>query len=446
MHRWYRRHVVGFARVLVAVALIAGCSDGDPPSDSGMDASPGDASMDASDTAADASPDSVVIDTGIPLVQSCDDAMDLGSTLGVPVTTGTTVGESDDVTPECALSARGAPDVVFRWTAPSTGRFVFDTYGSSFDTVLHIRDADCSLVGCEDDPTSRIVLARVVAELNEGDVLFVAVDGTGGSAGEFALNISEPPENEADCLDGVDEDRDGTTDCADLDCLPEAFCHEDICDDDIDNDGDGSRDCGDFDCVFVEPCSETTCGDAVDNDFDGAVDCDDIDCASFEPCRETVCDDTVDADMDGMTDCADDDCTCDPACGAMDTCPDGDLGSALGTGVARGSLPGRCDTRQPASLCTGPFSGAGPDIAFSWTAPADGEYSFDTIGSDFDTTLYLLDGTCDAETLACNDDYLTVTSRLVTTLSAGQTVIVVVDTYSPFAPGGDFFLSILPIE
>jgi hypothetical protein len=358
---------------------------------------------------------------------------------------GTTVGESDDVTPECALSGRGAPDVVFRWTAPSTGRFVFDTYGSSFDTVLHLRDMECALVGCEDDPPTRVVLARVVAEVSEGEVFFIAVDGTGESQGDFVLNISQPAEVETECTDGIDDDRDGSADCADVDCLAEELCHEPICDDGLDNDGDGSVDCGDFDCVFIEPCSETTCGDAMDNDFDGAVDCDDADCFGREPCREMVCDDMIDADMDGSTDCADDDCACDPACGVVDTCPDDDLGMATGTGIARGSILGRCDVRRP-SACTTPLSGLGPDIAFAWTAPAGGDYSFDTVGSDFDTTLYLLDGSCSGDTLDCSEDSITVTSRIVATLSAGQTVIVVVDSFGPTATGGDYVLSILPIE
>ena len=73
---------------------------------------------------------------------------------------------------------------------------------------------------------------------------------SGGTCGEI----------EVVCDDNVDNDRDGSRDCADLDCDQKTcgtgcVCKsraktETLCTDDSDNDGDGKRDCQDTDC----PC------------------------------------------------------------------------------------------------------------------------------------------------------------------------------------------------
>jgi hypothetical protein len=52
---------------------------------------------------------------------------------------------------------------------------------------------------------------------------------------------------------------------------------DEICDDGIDNDGDGYTDCADFDCGDLEECQEN-CSDGLDNDGDGYTDCEDYDC------------------------------------------------------------------------------------------------------------------------------------------------------------------------
>jgi hypothetical protein len=62
------------------------------------------------------------------------------------------------------------------------------------------------------------------------------------------------PEEEIECADGVDDDYDGLTDCADPDCATESeACLG--CDDGIDNDGNGLADCADPDCAESEVCS-----------------------------------------------------------------------------------------------------------------------------------------------------------------------------------------------
>jgi hypothetical protein len=74
----------------------------------------------------------------------------------------------------------------------------------------------------------------------------------------------------------------------------------------------------------------------------------------------------------------------------------------------------------------------GLDYSYEWTAPAAGRYVFTTNSptTTFDTVLYLLDGTCDGDELACREDVPENTrSTVVVELAMGQTVIVVVDAY-----------------
>jgi hypothetical protein len=116
-----------------------------------------------------------------------------------------------------------------------------------------------------------------------------------------ACHDPDPPKPVEICRNGVDDDNDKLTDCADDDC---SFVCGENCTDGIDNDRDGKVDCADEGCDGQ--CAEV-CDDGRDNDGDGMTDClDPGDCGSV--CPES-CDDDVDNDNDGATDCLDSDCT-----------------------------------------------------------------------------------------------------------------------------------------
>ncbi|MBX3250989.1 MAG: hypothetical protein KF901_27680 [Myxococcales bacterium] len=148
------------------------------------------------------------------------------------------------------------------------------------------------------------------------------------------------PTRETVCDDGIDNDGDGLTDCADADCFDTPVCevhgperNDERCSDWIDNDGDGLIDCDDSDCQAdpVTVCrgsaqdfqsrqvqaddtardlprltgdmtaedlignfgdnhgerDDYTCSDGIDNDGDGRIDCQDFGCR-FDP-QVTVC-------------------------------------------------------------------------------------------------------------------------------------------------------------
>lgn len=197
---------------------------------------------------------------------------------------------------------------------------------------------------------------------------------------------------------------------------------------------EGSESCDDGDTEGGDGCDggcrREYCGDAVVQAALGE-DCDDGNWLTGDGCNNTCnlegsCGDGIVQDAlgelcDGTPECTS---TCKPACS------DGlDLGSALGLDVAVGSTAGALN------LLSGACGGAeGSEVTFTWTAPADGLYTFDTLGSALDTVLYLrLDG-CSGDELACNDDAAGgARSRVAVELFAGQRVIIVVDGAS--APG-----------
>ena len=104
---------------------------------------------------------------------------------------------------------------------------------------------------------------------------------------------------EQDCGDGVDNDNDGRTDCADPDCDvfggPAQGCFNERdapgqtpgpnCSDGVDNDGDNLTDCDDPDCAIYNNLTglscdppEMQCADGVDNNDNGLTDCEDPGC------------------------------------------------------------------------------------------------------------------------------------------------------------------------
>ncbi|MCB9908359.1 MAG: hypothetical protein H6830_11625 [Planctomycetes bacterium] len=77
------------------------------------------------------------------------------------------------------------------------------------------------------------------------------------------------------------------------------------------------------------------------------------------------------------------------------------------------------------------------DGFFQWTAPAAGDYVFDTVGTAYDTTMLISDGSgCAATCLGFNDDFSGLQSQVtVYGLTAGQQILVQVGSYSTVTNG-----------
>jgi hypothetical protein len=223
---------------------------------------------------------------------------------------GSTTSSTDQISPSCG--ALGSPDRSFLFTAPYGANYVADTVGSSFDTVLTAHDpATCVEVRCDDDGGGNLS-SRISGWLDAGQEILITVDGFGGDAGAFVLNLtpSAPP----------------------------------------------------------PPCPAQNLGDIYP------------------------------ATVSGST-----------------------------SGV--GQYGGSCGGDQA------------PELTYAFTAPHEGLYQFSTAGSSYDTLLHLRAGSCSGPELDCDDDGgPNLTSRIVTPLAEGQTVIVFVDGWG--TSQGSFVLRI----
>ncbi len=214
------------------------------------------------------------------------------------------------------------------------------------------------------------------------------------------------PEN---CTNGVDDDCDLLVDCADPDCKGTAACvcttppTAENCSNGRDDDCDGAIDCADTDCASSPDCAKCApenCSNGVDDDCDGAIDCADSDCRFSPNCKPVaeICNNGIDDDHDGKIDCQDPDCANNPTCAKKQSnC----LTARLIT--ASGSYTG--DTTGNVGETTGTCGGAAGEAVFRLALTAPSEVSLDTIGSNFDTTLYVRVGSCTAgRELGCDDD------------------------------------------
>lgn len=118
-----------------------------------------------------------------------------------------------------AMGGTGAPDLVYEFTAPEDGLYVFSTAGSSFDTVLSVRSgcAPADELACSDDISRGNQQSEVEVMLEACETVLVIVDGFDASAsGSFVLEVTA---QETMCGDGEDNDADGLMDCDDPDCF-----------------------------------------------------------------------------------------------------------------------------------------------------------------------------------------------------------------------------------
>lgn len=246
------------------------------------------------------------------------------------------------------------------------------------------------------------------------------------------------------CQNGADDDCDGLLDCADPSCSNTAACQcattTEACQNDSDDDCDGLVDCTDPDCQFTSSClclvpSPENCADGRDNDCDGLVDCGDPHCftnAACNSCTREICSGGIDEDCDGRIDCADPSCALDPACPTVaeecnnqrdddfDGQTDCDDSDCVGAPVCvdrqntcltarwiagSGSFTFTGDTTGQSSNFTGTCGGAAGEAVFRLVLNEPLHVALDTIGTSFDSVLYVRSGSCEfGREIGCDDD------------------------------------------
>jgi hypothetical protein len=124
---------------------------------------------------------------------------------------GTLVAGTSQLAGSCGQS-NISTEATYRFTAGAAGNYTFDTTGSAFDTVLHLRrvcgDAQ-SQIACDDD-SGEGSASRITTALGAGEQIIVVVDGYNGRVGDYQLTIAAG--NIAVCTEEASEPNDSVDD------------------------------------------------------------------------------------------------------------------------------------------------------------------------------------------------------------------------------------------
>ncbi|MBI1815781.1 MAG: hypothetical protein HYR72_12450 [Deltaproteobacteria bacterium] len=362
-------------------------------------------------------------------ISPCSGFTDLGSAYPPITQTGTTVGGNDFLKGSCA-GIGTAPEKTFKYTAPIGGQYTIDTIGSSFDTVLYVMNGRCSgelPSACNDDISQVEHLSQVSVALDPGDTVYIVVDGYNGNSGNFTLHINGPS-----CPIPTDLGNALTAGTAGTTSGPNVL------------EGSCAGDQAEKTFLYTAPVGGAYTIDTDGSEFQTALYVrNGATCQGAElACKPIL---LADAGAAGLV----------PISVMVNLTPGQQIyivvdglgggntgnfqlhitgpgcpspGSASGLPVAVGGST----FEEPNSLA-GTCGGSGAsDTETLYTAPISGSYTIDTIGSAFDTVLYVRSGSsCTGAQLACNDDISqgNQRSQVMVDLTAGQTIFMVVDGF-----------------
>lgn len=343
---------------------------------------------------------------------------------------GDTRGRTDTRTPPCG-AAPGSPDQTWRFVAPAAGRYVIDVDSADYDGVLAVyAPGAADPIECNDDHGSTRA-SRVVVELSAGQAIDVVVDGYRGAEGAYgvvvrALDADGPAPTSQELL--LDTPARGDTRRGTDRFQP----------------GCGSQPGARDEAWLFRPPETGAYRFHVDAEYDSVL-------AVYElgGTSPLLCNDDFGSTrasrlatrlergrrylvvVDGYA-------RNEGAYTLTATAVVSGGGGALRVGeLARGNTAGGADQHTPAC---GSRPGS-PDERWTFTAPASGQYTFHVDADDFDSVLALYDA--QGRELACNDDFGNLrASRVEVPLSAGDTVVVVVDGFQ--GASGSYQLRVAP--
>ncbi len=356
------------------------CGNGDDDDGDGMTDWPDDTTCAAASSASEA----------------CDDGDPIGN-VTLPMHTGSTAGGINDFASTCGGGT--GPDHVWTLNLPvAVNNLRVDLTGSSYDTVHMLKDGSCGAtsLACSDN----VVMNH--GALAAG-LYTIVIDGYGTtSAGTYALAVTGEAVGGAACTSPLFTS--GVLSCAPGYACDGSVCAPTACNDTIDDDGDG-----DGTGYPTDPgCTSITDTDETD------------DCPDGPSCP--VCSNDLDDDGDGATDYPAD-VNCGSASATSEACADMDPVGVVSLPQHTGDTTGA--SNDFAGSCA---SSTSPDEVWILSLPVGvTSLHVDTVGSTFDTVLYLKDATCAGADLACNDQGGVASTSAFTTgaLPAGGYAIVV---------------------
>ena len=326
------------------------------------------------------------------------------------LTAATTMGDTsmavNDFEPTCVLDP-GQPDLAYRLDVPAlnTLNVTVDTGSTFWSDELELLDSTCG--------GTALACASSLAQTNvAAGTYYLVIDGEfTGDSGPFTLNVSGTIKNGQSCESPLAQS--GALKCSTgYACAGTAgsrTCRPALCSDGIDNDGDGK----------IDYPNDPGCSDPADND-------------ETNPATAPVCGDSMDNDSDGQTDWPND-YGCSSAAGTSEVFCIGetDPTAKITTKTVTGTTMGKANDHQP-TLCSLSSSSNASDVVYALQLPVPVDtLQVDTIGSSFDTMLYVRDAQCTSPDLYCDDDGGgSNTSKLVMTGVPAGGYSISIDGYS----------------
>jgi len=239
------------------------------------------------------------------------------------------------------------------------------------------------------------------------------------------------------CDNKQDDDCDQLIDCVDPDCSGASPCvckppgSPELCGNGSDDDCDKLVDCADPSCLvspLCQSCTAEICDDGKDNNCDNKIDCADPACAFAPNCtpKSEVCNNQLDDDKDGLIDCQDPDCATNPLCVLQQA-------NCLSPKLIPGSGTYTGDTTGNISETKGVCGGDAGEAVFYFILNQPAYVELDSIGTSFDSTLYVRTGKCNTgKEIGCDDDSGGVfySAKLEFTLLYPGTYYVFLDGYT----------------
>jgi len=348
--------------------------------------------------------------------EGCAGEVDPIVTITTPSLADTLVGASDNHDPSCVGS--NFADKIFTLEIPTMQQLIIDTEGSAVDTVLSLMTSACTepALACDDDGGVGTGDSQIVRNFVPAGKYTIAVDSDSSTLNTFNLNVSGTIVPGGSCEGSLAQA--GAFKCGiGFACsgpVGSRTCQPAQCLDGIDNNGDGTADFpNDPGCVDASDAVEDTvcpgpncpeCADGSDNDNDG-----DIDYPNDSACV------SANADTEGC----------------YQSEPIGDITQMVTTGSTSGATNDSFPPTTP--IACGSTTHSAPDVAYELQIPTNmATLTLNVTG--FDTSLSVFNGTCGGTPLACSDPPLMSMTDVVP-----GTYYVVVDGFS--TGSGNFTLT-----
>ena len=363
--------------------------------------------------------------TDYPFDQGCESAADNSEFLNNPVACGpmmkikqlpgtnmdegTLDGTSTSTIVTPCGSGGNAPAVayVFNLSSPKVIQATTEDSGTTLDTVLDIRSANCldqaSELECNDNIDGDNSASKITRSLQTGTYYLIVSGYDNTESGDYTLYVQWFNGEGATCAEQTD-------------CGPGLLCRQPV---------------GAAGLI----CAQPACNDGLDDDNDSKIDYpNDPGCASPNGNNEVdncpgpagcpECANTLDDDNDGMIDFPAD-TTCKAAGDSSESCISTEGVELIIQRVTTGTTVGSTNDFNPTCDSS---SGAAPDKHFRLDLPGMASLTINSTG--FDVAQQLLDSTCVTSAAACSDP-----SKFTTGPLAAGSYYLVLDGYSTSSQG-----------